>query len=79
MNYTISIVILYTITIVTVLWLLYPLVAKQETQKIQIYNELPPPPQIETHHWGYAWRPWWIRYGGVPGIKKVKYEKKVII
>jgi hypothetical protein len=64
MNYTISIVILYAITIVTVLWLLYPLF-KQEKHKIQIYNEIPPPPQIETHHWGYAWRPWWRRYGGV--------------
>ncbi len=67
MNYTISIVILYAITIVTVLWLLYPLF-KQEPQKIKIYNELSPPPQIETHHWGYAWRPWWRRYGGISGI-----------
>jgi hypothetical protein len=58
MNYTISIVILYAITIVTVLWLLYPLF-KKEKQKIKIYSELPPPPQIETHHWGYMWRSWW--------------------
>lgn len=67
MNYTISIVILYAITIVTVLWLLYPLF-KQETQKVKIYNELPPPPQIETHHWGYSWRSYWRKYQGVPGI-----------
>ena len=41
---------------------------KIDNKKIKIYNELPPPPQIETHHWGYMYRPYWRKYGGVPGF-----------
>ena len=32
-------------------------------------NELPQPQKFETHWWGYGWRPWWRRYGGVPGLE----------
>lgn len=31
-----------------------------------------PRKEIETHWWGYGWRPWWRRYGGVPGFGSEK-------
>lgn len=61
-----SIFILYTVAIAVIGFLLYNVFNKP--QKIQIYNELPPPQRFNTHWWGYGWRPWWRRYGGVPGL-----------
>jgi hypothetical protein len=59
-------IVLYIVAITVIGFLLYTLFNRP--QKIQIYNELPPGQSFETHWWGYGWRPWWRRYGGVPGL-----------
>ena len=61
-------IILYTIVILVIGLLLYGAIIKNPEQKIKIYNELPPPQRFDTHWWGYGWRPWWRKYGGVPGL-----------
>lgn len=61
-----GIIILYLIAVALIGFLLYLALNKQET-KMKIYNEIPPQ-RFETHWWGYGWRPWWRRYGGVPGL-----------
>ena len=38
----------------------------------QDMNKLPPLQSFETHWWGYGWRPWWRKYGGVPGFNPVE-------
>ncbi len=60
-------IILYTIVILVIGLLLYGAIIKNPEQKIKIYNELPPQ-RFDTHWWGYGWRPWWRKYGGVPGL-----------
>ena len=68
MNSNIAVFILYTIAIFVIGFLMYSILNRpQKIQISQVMNEQPLP-QIETHHWGYAWRPWWRRYGGVPGF-----------
>jgi hypothetical protein len=66
------IITLYTIVFIVIGLLLYSILSGGPKQKIQIYNELPPPQRFETHWWGYGWRPWWRRYGGVPGLGPAK-------
>lgn len=39
----------------------------RQPERVIVYN-YPPPARFETHHWGYAWRPWWRRYNGIPGV-----------
>jgi hypothetical protein len=70
MNRSASVFILYAVTLMVIGFLLYLLLRKP--QKVQIYNELPPPQRFETHWWGYGWRPWWRKYGGVPGLGPAK-------
>ena len=66
-----TLIILYLIAILVIGFLLYDMT--QSAKKSQDMNELPPPPQrFETHWWGYGWRPWWRRYGGVPGFNPVE-------
>jgi hypothetical protein len=60
--------ILYMVVILVIGLLLYGFIIDKPKQKIQIYNEVPPGQSFETHWWGYGWRPWWRRYGGVPGL-----------
>jgi hypothetical protein len=69
MNTNTPIIILYIVAIIIIGFLLYTVLNRP--QKIQIYNKIPAK-QIETHWWGYGWRPWWRRYGGVPGFGKDK-------
>lgn len=70
-----SIFILYIIAIVVIGFLLYSMTKKaQPVKKIQVMNELPPLQSFETHWWGYGWRPWWRKYGGVPGFNPVEGE-----
>jgi len=49
--------------------LVYTLLRRPE--RVIVYNQ-PAPARFETHHWGYAWRPWWRRYNGLPGVAPVK-------
>lgn len=69
MNKSVSIFILYTVTLTVVGFLVYfTLNRPEKIKKSKVMNELPPPQRFETHWWGYGWRPWWRRYGGVPGL-----------
>ena len=68
MKMNIAILVLFMIALLIIGFLLYPIVYRP--QKIQIYNELPPPARIRSDWWGYGWRPWWRQYGGVPGFQK---------
>ena len=61
-----TLVILSLIAIAIIGFLLYSLLNRP--RRVKIYNELPPPQRFDTHWWGYGWRPWWRRYGGVPGF-----------
>lgn len=70
MNNTITLIILYSITIAIISWLLYSLLNKPD--RIQVQSELPAPQRFETHWWGYGWRPWWRRYNGAPGLADPK-------
>jgi hypothetical protein len=61
--------------------LVYMLLRRPE--RVIVYNQ-PAPARFETHHWGYAWRPWWRRYNGIPGVipsvkPAVKPPKPIII
>jgi hypothetical protein len=70
MNKSVSIFILYTVTLTVVGFLVYfTLNRPEKIKKPQVMNELPQPQKFETHWWGYGWRPWWRRYGGVPGLE----------
>jgi hypothetical protein len=65
----IAVFVLYIIAMSIIGLLLYSML-NRPTQ-IKIYNENPPPPaSFRTEHWGYAWRPWWRKYEGVPGLGK---------
>lgn len=75
MNKDISVLILYSITIVIIGLLLYSLLNKP--RKIIVQSE--PPQRFETHWWGYGWRPWWRKYQGVPGFKKMPKPLKPVI
>jgi hypothetical protein len=70
MNTDISLLILYLVALIVIGFLLYTMLNKP--QKIEIYNELPPPQRFNTHWWGYGWRPWWRKYSGVPGFDVAK-------
>ena len=61
-----ALIMLYLVAILVIGFLLYTL--SNRTRTVKIYNEMPPPQRFETHWWGYGWRPWWRRYGGVPGL-----------
>jgi hypothetical protein len=61
-----ALIMLYLVAILVIGFLLYTLLNRPQT--VKIYNEMPPPQRFETHWWGYGWRPWWRRYGGVPGF-----------
>jgi hypothetical protein len=71
MNISASVLIIYIIGALIIGFLFYLLIEKPR-QKIQIYNENPPPQQFQSHWWGYGWRPWWRRYGGIPGVGPAK-------
>ncbi len=77
MNKTASIIILYAITILVIGFLLYFIFNRP--QKVKVYNKLLPPQNLNTHWWGYGWRPWWRRYGGVPGLGSGKPFPKPLI
>ena len=64
-----ALIMLYLVAILVIGFLLYTLLNRPQT--VKIYNEMPPP-RFETHWWGYGWRPWWRRYGGVPGFGPAK-------
>ncbi len=49
---------------------------EQPKQKIKIYNEMPPP-SFPSDWWGYGWRPWWRKYGGVPGFQNPLPKPKI--
>ena len=62
-------IILYLLTLTVIGFLLYTALKRPERVKIsQVMKELPPSQRFDTHWWGYGWRPWWRRYGGVPGF-----------
>ena len=63
-----ALLILYLVTLVVIGFLLY--LAIYKPTKISRKNG-PRPASFETHHWGYAWRPWWRRFSGLPGFKPV--------
>jgi hypothetical protein len=67
MTAEISLMLLYITVLAVVGFLLYTLLNKPKP--IQIYKEQAPIKEINTHWWGYGWRPWWRRYGGVPGFR----------
>jgi hypothetical protein len=69
----VSILFIYLVAIIIIVLLVY--LASKPSQKIQIYNELPPPARFQTHWWGFGWRPWWRRYGGVPGLQEPTIPK----
>ncbi len=69
MDKSTSILLLYIVTLIVIVFILYTMLKRPQ---IQIYNEMPPPQKIDTHWWGYGWRPWWRRYAGVPGFGKDK-------
>ncbi len=69
MDNSTSILLLYIVALIVIVFILYTMLKKPQT--IQIYNEIPPPQKIDTHWWGYGWRPWWRRYAGVPGFKSL--------
>jgi hypothetical protein len=70
-----TLIILYLISISVIGFLLYSMTKKaRPVKKTQVMNELPPPQSFETHWWGYGWRPWWRKYGGVPGFNPVEGE-----
>jgi hypothetical protein len=71
-----AIIFLYIIALVIITLLLYSLFNK--SQPIMIYNEVPPA-VIQTHHWGFAWRPWWRRFTGIPGFEPTKPISKPTI
>ncbi len=49
---------------------------EQPKQKIIIYNEMPLP-SFPSDWWGYGWRPWWRKYGGVPGFQTPLPKPKI--
>jgi hypothetical protein len=65
---------LYIIAIIVIGFLLYSMTDSAQKQKNKkqnrVQNGIPPPQRFNTHWWGYGWRPWWRRYGGVPGLDK---------
>ncbi len=72
MNKNILLIILYSITIVVISWLLYLSVKKPN----RISTNLPlPHASFETHHWGYMYRPYWRKYGGIPGFNPAEEDK----
>lgn len=73
MKAEISFLILFIIATAFVVFLLYIVFYRPE--KVVVYNELPVPAIIPTHHWGYGWRPWWRRFNGVPGFKPLEKPK----
>ncbi len=69
-----AVFILYLIAIIVVGFLVYLAIKKPES--ITVVNKIPQP-SVETHHWGYAWRPWWRRFNGLPGVGKAPKEPKM--
>ncbi len=69
-----AVFILYLIAIAVIGVLVY--LAFKKPESITVLNTIPQP-SIETHHWGYASRPWWRRFGGVPGLGKPPKEPKM--
>ena len=68
MNSNVSLIVLYLLTLIVIGFLIY--LALRRPQVIQIYNEIPPK-NLDAHWWGYGPRPWWRKYGGVPGLKPI--------
>uniref|UniRef100_A0A6C0DVS3 Uncharacterized protein n=1 Tax=viral metagenome TaxID=1070528 RepID=A0A6C0DVS3_9ZZZZ len=70
-----TLIILYLIAISVIGFLLYSITKKAQPVRVtQVMNKLPPLQSFETHWWGYGWRPWWRKYGGVPGFNPVEGE-----
>ncbi len=69
-----SILVLYIITIFVIGFVVYSLFNKP--RKIIIYNEMPLP-SFPSDWWGYGWRPWWRKYGGVPGFQTPLPKPKI--
>lgn len=64
--------VLFLIALFIIGFLLYTLFNRPPVVKdSQVMNELPTPAIIPVQHWGYGWRPWWRRHGGLPGLKPV--------
>lgn len=66
MNTKLSLFFLYSITLIVISFILY-LALYKPTKVSQKRSEIPHA-SFETHHWGYSWRPWWRKYGGIPGF-----------
>lgn len=56
-----SIIVLYLITIIVICFILFLVFFKSDVDTINI-NKLSKPHRLETHWWGYGWRPWWKQY-----------------
>jgi hypothetical protein len=69
-----AVFILYLIAIIVVGFLVYLVLKKPDT--IKVVNTIPRP-SFETHHWGYASRPWWRRFNGLPGVGAPPKEPKM--
>ena len=67
-----TLIILYLISISVIGLLLYSMT--QSVKKTQDMNKLSSPQRLDMHWWGYGWRPWWRKYGGVPGFNPVEGE-----
>jgi hypothetical protein len=69
------IILLYLIATSVIGFLSYSITKKAQPVRVtQVMNEIPPLQSFETHWWGYGWRPWWRKYGGVPGFNPVEGE-----
>jgi len=66
-----ALLILYLVTLIVIGFLLY-LATYKPGKRMRNKNNIPRPASFETHHWGYAWRPWWQQYNGLPGFKPVE-------
>jgi hypothetical protein len=69
MKLEVSIIILYTITIIVIGFLLY--LALYKPSRVHRRSEIPHA-SFETHWWGYGWRPWWRKYNGLHGLSDGK-------
>jgi len=68
-----TLIILYLISISVIGFLLYSMTQSAQPVRVsQDMNKLSSPQRLDMHWWGYGWRPWWRKYGGVPGFNPVE-------